>query len=112
MRRIALGAVLSAMWLSGCGRQAAPEVPAKPKQDWAQEEILLQLKEMREDISRLQQESEAIKTMDARLAALESAAARNGRAARGRDVMFDGAVPRGSAGAKVAVVEFTDFECP
>ncbi|HEX6398603.1 MAG TPA: thioredoxin domain-containing protein [Steroidobacteraceae bacterium] len=113
MRRIAIGAALSVMLFCGCGKQAPPEAPAKPKQDWAQEEILLQLKEMREDISRLQQQSEAVKSLDARLTALESAArAAPAKTARGPEVKFDGATPRGSASAKVAVVEFTDFECP
>jgi protein-disulfide isomerase len=101
----------------GCGGAAAPDpAPKSQDQSWAQEEILLQLKELREDVSRLQKDAELAKSMDARLTALEAAATRRagngGPAGPGREILFGDAVPRGSASAKVAVVEFTDFECP
>lgn len=107
MRQRAIALVLAAALVGGCGGPAAPEPPAKAgKQSWAEEEILLQLKELREDVSRL-------KSLEARLTALESAATRRADApAPGRDVLFGDAIPRGSASAKVAIIEFTDFECP
>jgi protein-disulfide isomerase len=113
MWRYAIGIVLSLAAFTGCGGKSAPETPPKAeKQAWAQEEILLQLKELRADVSKLQQDAEAAKALDSRLSALESAVARGGGAVAGREVLLGDAVPRGSASAKVAVVEFTDFECP
>lgn len=119
--RSAVGFILIAAVFAGCSAPTPPAASAeasKPgKQDWAQEEILLQLKEMREDINRLQHDAEAVKSMDARISAVEAAvvqkAGDSGAApAVVREVLFGDAVSRGSAGAKVAVVEFTDFECP
>jgi protein-disulfide isomerase len=118
MWRTGFGVVLTVAVLSGCGGSSAPATaPQAEKQAWAEEEILLQLKEMREDISRLQQDAAVVKSLDARLTALESAATRRAdgagrRDAPGREVLFGDAIPRGSASAQVAIVEFTDFECP
>jgi protein-disulfide isomerase len=115
MWRNAIGILLCTAAVSGCGGPAAPAAPPKAeRQAWAQEEILLQLKELREDVSRLQQDAAAVKSMDARITALESAVEQHGGqgAKAGREVLLGDAVARGSANAKVAVVEFTDFECP
>ena len=109
--------VVSVVAFSGCGGKASPEPPAPKNQAWAQEEILLQLKELREDVGKLQKDAEAARSLDARITALESAVARGAgnaapAAAGSPEISLDDAVPRGSAKAKVAVVEFTDFECP
>jgi protein-disulfide isomerase len=118
--RSAIGFVLITTAFVGCGASTAPDTSEKShqtgKQDWAQEEILLQLKEMREDINQLRQDAAAVKSLDTRISALEAVARKAGNsgdvAAPVREVLFGDAVPQGLAGAKVAVVEFTDFECP
>jgi protein-disulfide isomerase len=85
--------------------------PSLAADDGATQEILKQLSEMRRDINALRTEvSELRKTVAEKLAG----AGTNGRKARvaAKTVDLDDDPAIGAADAKVAIIEFTDYQCP
>ena len=103
--RIRQSCILLTVLLAGCAKPALTE-QVKPSVQW-HEEILLQLSELRKAQGELSQQ---VKELSAEIQALRTPDP------RGKSVLFDlrnSFYPvLGDAKAEVAIVEFSDFECP
>lgn len=75
-------------------------------EDWAQKEILQQLSEIRRDINVLKNDVNQLKK------AVSTVTAKNGRNVTTVSMDDDYKLGRESSTAKVAIVEFSDYECP
>jgi protein-disulfide isomerase len=92
--------VSTSLLLSGCDK--------KKSNDWVSEELIRQINELRQDIKGVKSD---IAELDKKVSALQG----GGRAAKSNapsKIKFDKSNVLGSAKATVAIVEFTDYQCP
>lgn len=81
------------------------DIASSNGKDWAQEEILQQLSELRREV----------KTLKDEVASLQSqiqGAGRAGLAVGSRSVRLNAGTALGDATADIAIIEFTDYQCP
>jgi protein-disulfide isomerase len=89
-----------ALWITGCDK--------KKSNDWVSEELIRQINELRQDIKGVKSD---IAELDKKVSALQGGG-RPARAAGPSKIKFDKSNVLGDAKATVAIVEFTDYQCP
>lgn len=110
--------VLSAILLSlvGCGSGDKKQIndlserPANP--DWINEEILVQLRDIREEVKGLRSEVAELKEQLDNVQVAAAPSAGRAQPAAVSSIPVNGARRLGDEDATVAVLEFTDFQCP
>lgn len=120
----AIFSFVAAAFLCACGTSAPPETktassPEQQDPNWVNEEILLQLKELRKEVAELNSVNKDIQELRAAVTRLEEKSG-NARAAAPSvppelvpaEVKLAGAPVLGKASATIAIAEFSDFQCP
>ena len=79
----------------------------KEKTNWVNEEILQQLTELRKDVKLIKQD---IAKLDSKI--VTEVAKRRKKTPTPNEVSLKSGISFGSDSAKIAIVEFTDYECP
>ena len=99
---VGLMMVISLLLISSCDDF---ENKTKKETDWVKEEILEQLTELRKDVKSLKDD---IKKMDEKL----STVGKRRVAKAPKQVKLGSGITLGNDKAKIAIVEFTDYQCP
>jgi len=97
-----LGSILMFMVSGSMGRAYGDDT-------WSSGEVLLQLQELRRDINQLKTRISSLENESDELKRQISAAKRN---TEDKSIDLNNGARRGDKKAKVAIVEFTDFQCP
>jgi protein-disulfide isomerase len=124
----AIAGVFAVLLIAACSSKTEPEAavtstpPTEQEANWVNEEILVQLKELRKEVADLKASSQEIKELraavnrlDEKLSSAKVAAAPAPSAPSNvvpREVKLGDSPVLGKKGAKVAIAEFTDFQCP
>lgn len=96
--------VFSCLALGSCGDS---EQMVKKEKDWVKEEILEQLTELRKDVKSLKSD---IAKVNEKLSTIGKG--QRPKAKAPKEVKLNLGVTTGNKNAKIAIVEFTDYQCP
>ena len=102
-----LGFSLLCLFLLACSEpEPAPQLKAEGS-DWVKDEILQQLNELRKDVKSVKDD---IAKLDEKLDTVSAGKPRGATAPK--QVELNDGIILGDANAKIAIVEFTDYQCP